>query len=165
MRGCEQERRIDVAVAHPLPDRGALASPGSIGFRISSFGMLSRFGRHLTGDLRDEFHLTAVNIEAALLEQQPIVEARMHAAGANLLAAQVGDAVDAGVGPDHELRLHRIQGLSEVHPLVAARAMAVGRDVIAADELNLPARHGSVRVALADLVVVVDVKPMPGPRT
>src|SRR4051794_6474502 len=88
----------------------------------------------------------------------------MHAAGADLLAAEVSDAVDAGVGPHHEFGRHGVERLPEIDPAVAARAMPVGRDVVAADELDLAARNLTMRVVLADLVVVVDVEAVLRPR-
>src|SRR4051812_49010011 len=89
----------------------------------------------------------------------------MMAARPDALAAEVGDAVDAGVGAHHELRMHRVQGLPEIDPLVAARTVPVGRDVIAADEFDLTAGDARMRIGLRNLEVVVDVEPMLRPRT
>ena len=47
---------------------------------------------------------------------------------------------------------------------VAARAMPVGREVVAADELDLAAGHPAMRVPLQDLEVVVHVEAMFRPR-
>src|SRR5260370_20180531 len=101
-----------MAVAHPVPDRGSL--PARLGLRFRSLDLLGGFGRFKAGDLVEKLDVLAVDVEAALLEQQPVVEAGMHAAGADLLAPQVGDAIDPGVGPYHELRLHGGQGLPEI---------------------------------------------------
>jgi hypothetical protein len=137
MRRRQQQRGIDLAVAHPLPQRSALLRFCGRGGR--AFELLGGFRGFQAVHLADQLDLVAIDVEAALLEQQPIVEAGVVAAGADLPAAQVGDPVDAGVRPHHQLGMHGVQGLAEIDPLVAARAMAVGRDVIAADELDLAA--------------------------
>ena len=70
----------------------------------------------------------------------------MGAVRPDLLAIEVGEAVDPGIGADHELMVYLIDGLAEIDPAVAARAMAVGRHVIAANELDLTGRNRAVRL-------------------
>src|SRR5262249_39709350 len=90
--------------------------------------------------------------------------AGMMATRADPLAMKVGDAVDAGFGPHHELGIDGVERLPEIDPLVAARPVPVGRDVVAAHELDLPARHQAMGIALGDLEIVIDIEAMFGPR-
>jgi hypothetical protein len=131
VRGRQQQRGIDLAVADPFPHRGALLLGG---FGLRAGALLGRLGGFHSVDFSDELDVVAVDIEAALLEKEPVVEAGMIAAGPDLLAGQVGDAVDA-----------------------------VGRDMVAADELDLAVLHRAMGVGLRNLEVVIDVEPLLGP--
>ena len=84
----------------------------------------------------------------------------MRAAGADLAAVQIGKPVDAGIGAHHELMVDLVDGLAEIDPAVAAGAVAVGRDVVAADELDLAGRHRAMRVGRRNVPVVVDLEPV-----
>src|SRR5262249_57984068 len=104
-------------------------------------------------------------IEPVLLEVKPVVQAWMRSAGADLAAVEIRKPVDADIGPHHQRMVDLIDCLPEVDPGVAARAMAVGRDVVAADKLDLARRHRTLRLARGDVAVVLDREPMllPGP--
>ena len=53
--------------------------------------------------------------------------------------------------------MDRIKCLTEIDPLVAARAMRIRRNMITADEFDFAIRDCAVRVAFGDLVIVIDV--------
>jgi hypothetical protein len=114
--------------------------------------------------LIDQLDLVAVRVEAALLEVEPIVEPRMRAAGTDLLFVKIVDAIDARVGPHAQFRMDVIDALPEVDPVVAARAMSIGGDVIAADELDLAGGDLLVGVAGRNAAIVSHFEPVPFPR-
>jgi hypothetical protein len=144
-----------LSVAHPVPQR-----------RHAVLGVLGRVhGAFLVMDLVDLADLVAVDVEAALLQEQPVVETGMGAARADGLAAQVGDAVDAGVGARHQADVDRVHRLAEVDPVVATGAVGIGRDVVAADELDVTRGDLAVGIARRDLVVVLHVEPVLLPRS
>src|SRR4029079_6975352 len=120
---------VDLAIAHPLPHRLPLFLP----LRPELFPRLEGFDAL---PLSDELEIVAVDVKTALFEHEPVVEAGMVALGADALAAQIRDALDAGIRPHSELRVHRIQRLAEIDPFVAAGARAIGRNMIASDKFH-----------------------------
>src|SRR6187551_1144496 len=80
--------------------------------------------------------IVAILIEPALLQVEPVVEDRMRADAAQLLAAEVHDAVGAGVGTDNEAVKDVVDGLAEIDPLRPARTQPIGGNVIAAAEFQ-----------------------------
>jgi hypothetical protein len=116
--------------------------------------------------LLHELDVVAVGIETVLLEKEPIVEGRMAAVRPYFLAVQVGKPVDPAVGPDHKRVVHLIDGLAEIDPAVAAGAVGVCGDMIAAFEFDLAQRHRAMRLARGYLLIIVHVQAVlfPGAR-
>src|SRR5207245_4485212 len=110
--------------------------------------------------LVDELDVVPVRIKPVLLEVEPVVEAGMRAAGADLPPIEIGEPVDARIGAHHELMVDLVDRLPEIDPAVAAGAMTIGRDVIADYELDIARGHRAVRFARGDVTVVVDLEAM-----
>src|SRR6185312_13407426 len=151
-----EQRRVDIALFDQLPQRRQAQA-----FRIRLVARIHVV--FLVVDLVDDLDLVAIHIEAALLEIEPVVQARMRAARADLLAAQIADTVDAGIGPHYQLVVHLIDGLAEIDPAVAAGAVGVGRDMVAADELDIAGGNRAMRLGGGDIAIVVDLEPVPLP--
>ena len=115
--GRRQQASVDDLVAHQVPGRRRLL------LLVRALG-IHRVGLEL--GLADELDIVAVHIESVLLEEQPVVETWMRAAGRDLRPNRSATPLMPEFLPHHELVVHLIDGLAEIDPAVAARAMAVG---------------------------------------
>ena len=138
-----EKRGVDLAVERPSSTVGrSLRGRDWLGNRAlgpSTFAS-AIFRPPTAWNWSTQADLVAVDVEAVLLELQPVVVARVVAAAPDDFAAQVLDLLDPRVGAHDQLAAgDEVDGLPEVHPAVAARAIAVRREVVAADELDVAA--------------------------
>ncbi len=103
------------------------------------------------------FHLAVVQ-QPGLFDEQPSVESGMLAFGRDLLALEVGNLVDTGVGAHDETVIQQADGLAEINPAIPRGSPDVGRQMIAADKLHAAVGDVLVRIFRSDLVVVVHIQ-------
>ena len=131
IRRRRDEGGVGFAVAHRFP------------MKIAAFGFLD----------------VAVVEQAGLFDEEPGIQARMFALGGDCLAFEIADLVDARVGAHDQTMIQQADGLAEVNPFVAGRTANVGREMIAADELDRAVGDVLVRIFRSDFVIVIHFQP------
>jgi hypothetical protein len=64
----------------------------------------------------------------------------------------------------HKLMINLIDGLPKINPVASARPKTIGRNMVAAAELDIAGRYAFLCILRSDLVIEIHLKPVLFPR-